>query len=728
MLALSFSNLASAGVFPTIKGQPSVGLNGHYIVGRWTPIWVSVDVDDIENLKETPVQLEVTAIDPDGNRVKYLAPELKLTRGGHRVEGLIKVGRLDGEIGISINGIAEKRYIPSENGDLRLALDPSTKLIVTVGDPQGFDFETVAPKRGEAAKSGPVVKIAGVKSDQLPTNQFAYDGITSLVLAQGPQLTLEQVNAIREWVAAGGRLVISLPQDPTAARSALFEWVPVQMNSEPAIVREFGGLEAYSGKNLRIPQTSTLSIPHITYGAGEVLAASRSIPYLVRVPYGLGSVTILTMDLTSSPLRDWKGLSPFCARLSGGNATVEITEKGTSKGSQLSSTGITDLSTQLHAIQEHFEKVRRVSPWFVMSWLLGLLFVIGPIDYLLVHRLLKRPSLTWVTFPMIAAVSVLLASSISSNANGITPRANQLNIVNIDVATGSVHGRHFVNIYSPATRQTSIKIEPESLIKQPATKPLAQTIWEGTPEAAFGGMVRKTGLERGATYEQNTSGELTQVPILQWSSKGLVCDSQSSAEGLVECNLKATATGSLSGTILHRFEKPIEDWMVVYQNRVYRSLKTRDDLKSLPLLPKQLWRLEQPGVFQRELRPYLTGILTMATPRFGSRSSETINQPTVYDSLSLDPFEFIRILTFHEEVGGERYTGLSNSLLNDQDCSHLLKLGRAILFGRLNQPIATIRQDNETLQPDRESTFVRLILPVAKSGELLKDLKRVVPD
>ena len=242
-------------------------------------------------------------------------------------------------------------------------------------------------------------------------------------------------------------------------------------------------------------------------------------------------------------------------------------------------------------------------------------------------------------------------------------------------------------------------------------------------------MLRERGIERGATYDQQANGELTDVPVIQWSSKSLVGDSVTSAEGLIESNLKATVTGSLSGTIIHRFAAPIEDWMVVYQNRVYRSLKTRDDTVSLPWAPKTVWRVEQPGNFQRELRPYLTGILTMATPKFGTRpSNEPFNQMSAYDSLSRDPFTLIRMLTFHDDVGGERYTGLTNQMLNDQDLSHLLKLGRAVLFGRINQPIAAIQLDRETLKPDRESSFVRLILPVARSGELLKDLKRVVPD
>ena len=722
LLGLILTNGAWAGALPEITGEPTVGWNGHYVVGRWTPVTVPIHVKSSDE-GPAQVQLVLSAVDPDGNRVRFHSPSMDLPEGEHRLEGLLKVGRMDGEIGISVNSVNETRGIPGRANWLRAPLKPSAKLIVTVGHPRGFDFEVDNPK------SRQVIKIAAVNASDLPANPLAFDSVSTLVLAGVTELADARSVAMRDWVASGGRLVISLPQDIAAARSSLPSWVPAQIGQEPVIVREFGGLEAFSGKNSRIPQRATLAIPQVTFDAGEVLASTRSIPYLIRVPYGTGSVTILAMDLTSTPLSEWKELSAFCSKLVGATTNSDALEKGGNRGSQLSSTGITDLSTQLHAIQEHFENVQRVTPWFVMSWLLALLILIGPIDYLIVHRLLKRPYLTWITFPFFAALSAFLATSLSWTVNGTASRENQLNIINVDVVSGLARGRHFVNVYSPRTSQSSIRIEPLALISDPQIKPTARLIWEGIPESSFGGMLRDSGLERGATYQQRPDGELTEVPIMQWSSKGLVADSLSSAEGLIESNLRASPTGSLTGTILHRFASPIEDWMIVYQNRVYRWLKTRDDAASFPLPPKQIWRVEQPGVFQRELRPYLTGILTMATPRYGSKSStDGVHQQSTYDPLSLDPFSVVRILTFHDEIGAEKYTGLTNQLLEDQDMSRLLKLGRAVLFGRIDQPLTVVRQDETILQPDRESSFVRLILPVTKSGEVLKNLKRVVPD
>lgn len=365
-----------------------------------------------------------------------------------------------------------------------------------------------------------------------------------------------------------------------------------------------------------------------------------------------------------------------------------------------------------------------------MGMLLVLMIVIGPLDYLMVNRVLNRPRMTWISYPLLVTGTALLASALAMKWNGTSRHANQLSIVNVDVATATASARHFVTIYSPSTTQTDIAVKPQPLSDTATGEPVVRLSWQGVPESAFGGMLRPLGIEQGGRYWQQADGMLTDIPVMQWSSKALVADSTQSVPGLVECDLKASATGRLTGTITHRFASPIEDWLVVYKNVVYRYLKQKDDAVSLPFPSRTAWRVEQPRVHSRELRPFLTGVFTMATPRFGAKATavDGSHQQSSYDPLSLDPASLVRVMTFHDEVGGDRYTGLSNLMLDGEDCSHLLKLGRAILFGRLQQSVSVIQQDQSTIEPDRQVSFVRLILPVTRSSEVIKDLRRVVPE
>lgn len=719
MLSCFLSRSVASANEPMTVGTPIVGWNGSYVVGRWTHVIVPVKLT-----QPMSVQLELIASDSDGNRVHFASSATDLSAGEHLLTGFVKVGRLDSDIRIRVNDQAEFRGIPGRTEWLNPPSTPSTRLILTVGEPAGFDFAT------DASINSQNVKVARVKAGELPIERNAYDSVASLVIAGMEDFSPEQVAALREWVATGGRLVLSLRQDSVQAARMIrqFEpWLPISVGDQPVTVREFGGLESFARKNIRIPHSSTLSIPSLRSEDGEVLAASRSDAFLIDAPYGMGSVMVLAMDLTSAPLRDWKALQSFCSRLTNLRSNEDVLEKAQSKGSQLSTTGITDLATQINATQDHFEKLRRVSPWTVMGLLIGLLFVVGPLDYLVVHRILRRPHLTWVTYPILVAVCGWLAAWLATSTNGAARHANQLDIINFDVATKRATGRHFVTLYSPTTTQSSFSLQPLPLIKDAKVEPTAASIWQGVPEATFGGILRHSSLEQGADYTRKPGGDLAALPLIQWSSKALVAQSSQSVEGLVDCKLKASATGRLTGTITHRLPVAIEDWMLVYKNVVYRYLKQKDDPESLPLPPNQTWRVEQPRVFTREIRPFMTGMITMATPRFGQTGiTDYANRQSNYNVLSRDPATVIRTLTFHDEIGADRYTGLTNLLLNDEDCSHLLRLGRAILFGRIDHRVATIQQDQSPLEPDRETTFIRLILPVAKSTEVLKGLQRVV--
>lgn len=716
---------ASAKERPVI-GTPKIGWDGHYLVGRWTRIVVPITVAE----SSAPVQLELTAVDSDGNRVHFRSAAAELAAGEHLLTGYVKIGRLDSDITIRVNEASEIRGSPGRTKWLEVPLLPSTQLIVTVGDPPGFDFETESSESSRSSDSGRAVKLARIKANELPTDPIAYDGVSSVVIAGTNEFSPAQVVALREWVATGGRMVLSLHQNFEIARRMMLpfaEWnMPISVGDQPVTVREFGGLESFARKNIHLPQTSTLSIPNLRCADGEVLAASRTDAFLVHAPYGVGSIMVLAMDLTSAPLREWKALPSFCANLCEVRLNADALDKGQSKGSQLSTTGITDLATQLNATQDHFDNLHRASPWHVLGLLLGLLFVVGPLDYLFVHRILKKPHFTWISYPILVAGCGLLASWLANSTNGSTRHANQLDIMTVDIATGRATGRHFVTLYSPVTTQSSIALKPLPLIDDAKVAPTTSVVWQGIPEPTFGGMLRKTSLEQGADYQRQPDGELINLPLLQWSSKALVAESSQSVEGLVDCSLKASATGRLTGTIRHRLPVAIEDWILVYKNVVYRHLKQRDDPQPLPLPPNQIFRVEQPRVFTREIRPYMTGMITMATPRFGqSNISDYSSHQTNYDVLSRDPAMLVRTMTFHDEIGADRYTGLTNQLLNDEDCSHLLKLGRAILFGRIKHRVAVIHQDQTTLEPDRESTFIRLILPVARPTEVIKELQRV---
>lgn len=764
----SSSSVSGNSVAPVRIEQVRVGWDGLYRVGRWTQV-----VAEVEVVTSGRFRLLVTTPDPDGHRVTFTSRLSEpLAAGRHVLRGLCKPGRLDAGFEVMVETDAEpKSLAPSAVAAWKSSsekvtaapksLVPGIRLVLTVGEPAGFSSgemsgsnaiaaETSVPKSSPAStKPGALdVIVLPMLANQLSDDGLAYDGVSLLVLSGPVKLVPDQVHALRDWIARGGRLALSLPTDPVAARdliAPLATWLPATVSDEAIVVREFSSLESYAGRNVRVPFAGRLSIPQIRITHGVILAGSRDNALLARAPYGLGSVTVLALDLTQPPLNGWAGVGALGRRLlSDVVSSEDLGDSKTAKHAQLSSTGVTDLATQLHAIQDDFAGVSRVSPWFVMG-LLGLfLILIGPVDYLLVHRLLKRPRATWITFPMWIVVVAIAAAQGAAAWNGTTLRVNQFHLINVDAATATVRSRLWTNLYSPVT--TSVAAVEASTVLAGSTEEIASrrslANWSGTPETAFGGMYRPAGIDIGRSaytlandLSQTVAAPVKSLPLVQWTSKELVTEVSGAATTLVESDLISSGSGRLTGTVTHRLPGALEDWLLVFGNRVYRQSKLRDDPVTIPLASRQLWRVEQPNVFQRELRPYLTGQITIATTEGAGKHASISHRQTQYDPLSLDAPSFARALTFHEEAGATKYTGLTNRLLEEEDLSHLIRLGRAVLFGRLKGSASALKLSDSTstsslqpVKPDREWTFVRLILPVIKVSEASRELESFDPN
>ena len=751
---------------PATAKQVHVGWNGAYFVGRWTPVVIDVDV-----ATESQYRLHVTAPDPDGHQVTFSSYSAgKLAPGRHQLRGFCKLGQfdfarsrtrpIDPDIEVRVDAdsspdpVLRWKSIAAGPTQLPPPLTPGTRLVVTVGELPGFTSVTMATEKPTSAEAqeatADAVHVVSASVEQLPVEALAYDGVSLLVLAGPVKLSTEQSIALRDWIARGGRVVLSLPAKPETVQEVLeplTNWLPVTVTNEPIVVREFSSLEAYAGRNVRVPFAGRLSVPKVGSKHGAILAGSRDDALLVRAPYGFGSVTVLALDLTQPPLSQWTGVTALGRRLLGDVTTLEdLGDVRKAKRAQLSSTGVTDLATQLHGIQDSFDGVTRVSPWFVMGMLGLLLVVIGPLDYLLVHRLLRRPRATWITFPLWIAIAAVLASHGATLWNGTTLRANQFHLVNVDASTGTYRSRLWTNLYSPVTASLSCfhasLIIPAVSIEEANTSQ-SHISWSGIPESAFGGMYREPGIELGRGRYSRTNDLLYELPLVQWSSKSLLTEGTGSRKNLIESDLTSSGSGRLTGTLTHRFNGDLEDWFLVYGNRVYRHSKTRDDAKTLPLASGRVWRVEQPNVFQRELRPFLTGQITVATRKDNSVYQDVSHRQAVYDPLSLHVHNLARMLTFHDEAGGTKYTGLTNRLLEEEDLSHLLKLGRVILFGRLNSSTSDLSIQRmarsgpldtndlsrlEDVKPNCETTFVRLVFSVTKVGDEPRQLESLDPD
>ena len=753
---------ASSNSGPSLEIEKiEIGFLGWYKVGEWTPLYVTV-----RSAVERNVQIVVDAPDPDDNVTSLPGPVVGLKPGTSvRLETCFRTGRLKGELRLGIRDSdgqtlqARKLRPPSSaasisatsgsatpGGDGQPELRPALKLDAPVWLTLGkFDLAAAFADSAASGKQSPGDNSDSTRDpllarfdspSQLPTDARALQSVDLMIIPTGrpaaggesvlDQLTATQSALLQEWVRMGGQLLISVGAETDAfEKSPLAGWVPIKIDGRLPL-RQLSGFESFSGRNAplkvsgTIPAARLASLPRANVVISDT---SNPNPLIGSVPFGFGRVTIVAVDIDRPPLSTWPALKVVLQKLSrGGTGTFKAAARKTNR--QLTHVGVSDLATQFQASTENFSNVRRPSYWWIMGLILLYVAIIGPVDYLLVHRLLKRPELTWVTFPILMCAGIASAALYADRANGRDLQINQFDLVDLDVSTGTVRSNTWVSLYSPQHQRFSIDVEPvaQAQFGQPTTgasgadKSAVRLSWMGVPENSVGGMYRTGASFGGRGYRFGLhSSNVENIPVPHWSTKTLSAEWRSqSTQPVVDARLEDFGTGKLRGTLAHHFESPLEDCLVVASGWAYLPLTAGATLQ-----PGAVWALDGgKNVLQRDLRALLTGErLTRFKKTEAVNSTEITTTTETYDPLGRDFDQQVRMITFHEAAGGSDYTGLSHTALRALEMTDLMQLGRAVLIGRLKSSPAKssparIVIDGGPVEPVDHETWVRLVLPV----------------
>lgn len=701
--------------------------------GVWTCLKVQlVSTESVE------CRIEATAVDPTGNPAVFPSANLKLAANRETAASLFFMpGSLEGTVTlkvVSLDGgvIASRRLasaeIASEETDFTIVQHtvPIWTIVGTIGSATGKSDQQSIQK----AVTARGVHLTSLKSSDLPTHWRAYSATSTVFLAGDFALTAEQSAALNQWVLNGGHVVAVVgTRVEEVSSSAIADWLLDDQEIVASSLSDLSGLEAFAKSSFRIPIAARIkgSINKSRDGADLVVGIEGSL--LTRSAHGFGRITILGVDLDRAPLSRWRALENFVATVA--DLPPVANDEG-SAGQRISHSGIAEMATQFQIGMETLPQVGERSTLSVLGLVLLFLVVIGPLDYFLVHRLLKKPGLTWLTFPAIVVGAGLLAGSVAGGANGDDIRSRMCELIDLDADSGFVRQSVWSTVYSPEHRRYRIQIEhdPGALVKDQAavsaddSSSLRQSTgwlhWIAAPESNFGGMYRAAGLNLGGAGYQFSEGlsGIDNLPISAASDRILASSATFTVSpDLFELNLKQAGTGHLSrdSTFTHHLPGPIEDWVLVYGNRIYFHdfLKGEDLLGSSAIEPGVVWSSTGKTTGGRELRSFLTGARFQKTGRKSSGNGEEFEHTHVeWDRRATDLQTIVRMITFHELAGGRDYTGLQNAAFSELEMSDSMPLDRAVLFGRVSVPSATLQIDGQPLKPDQQESFIRVLLRV----------------
>ncbi len=715
-----------------------LGWQGAVRLGRWNQATVTFELSEPAQLS-----LECRALDPEGHTARYSNGWQACQPGLVRLKMPFQLGRINAPLELHLIHAGEPNttlwqatYRPQTDGGWT-PLVLSDRLVITTSRLR--DLGELATPVGTPGRSGlRLIELDSV--DALPRESAAYQAVDWLCLAGPPPTDPTFRATLATWVKSGGRLFVSLP----AARdqwTAATEWLPVTLGPEPAVIRELTSMEAFAGRNLRLPYTGRLEVPRLVKPDGITHAASREDPLLVQIPWGLGEVVVLTMDVTAAPLGKWDALPQFLQQVWALDRRETLSKESTQSGplGPLTSTGISDLASQLQATQEYFPEIARPAPWWTMGWMLALLVLVGPLDYLLTHYVFRRPRWTWTTLVIWSMGLAAYAASSATTWNGTAIRRNTLDVIDYDATSGQLRGQTWVTDYAPRTSRLQSTWIPKTAAWGGATPPLPQTErlygWSSFPETGTGGLYRPGGSEWGRTdYRVDMrDGTIHDLPTLQWSTRTLTGTWTEQTPGLLESRLENSGLGRLTGELTHHLPGTLYDWMLAYGGRVYQLHPSRTSAEVVPLEPNVTLSTDNPLLLQGDLRGLLTRTIT--TQEVGAKKEterRIVQEQTRYDPTDRDPLRLWQVITFHRAAGGREYTGLSNDALFDHDLSRQLELGHAVLFGRLVGPPEAAASVIESMprleQAGRTDVYMRLVIPVKRGDEVVRALPKFKKD
>jgi hypothetical protein len=683
------------------------GIGGICKAGFWSPIWL--------NLKAGPAgaagALEIVTPDGDNVPVVYGVSEADaLAIGPHQSASLlryVKLGRENAPIAVRLRN-GERVVWSQELAGLPPRLAATQELIVGIGDDLNLN-EAIASSRRSPELS--LVVAQTQSAAELPDQWLGYEGVDWVVLAVGDgeslqALSTQQRDALLLWLRLGGRLIVSVGRGGEQLAAADSPWnvlLPGKL-VEVSPLRDRAGLEAFT--NVELPweddefrRTRPL-VTRLTEIDGPVLVdevgSGTDRPLAARAAYGLGEVVFIGLDLAHPGFARWPGRPKLLSNILGsGYAGGDDARAEHRRG--LAHLGYDDLTGQLRAALDQFPGVTLVSFTTVSVITAVYLLLIGPADFLILSRLNIPRQVTWLTFGLLAVACVGVAWMLGRATHGEAACVNQLEIVDLDAKLGVVRGTGWAHWYSPQTARVTLAGQSAVPWATPDGGALA---WQGLPGSAIGGLAsRQRPLVAGEPYRIGQPGRTARIeglPVQCASSKSLALRWWGTWPPAAVAPLARNSFGALDGEVTNPLPVALTDCLVAFEDKLYRLGK---------LAPGQSVDLGGRTPLNLEAR------ITQRTIE-GSREVSTL-----WKRDSTDLARIVQMLMFHEAAGGRNYTGLTHRYQPYLDLSGHLKLNRALLVGRADEPATRLEPAGESAgiagRTDGQAWF-RIAIPVSE--------------
>jgi hypothetical protein len=303
----------------------------------------------------------------------------------------------------------------------------------------------------------------------LPRRWIGFEGVDVIVLSTSDsqfvhdlldRTNKDRLDAIRDWVLHGGRLIVSLSASKNVEQRIdllnRLDIIDVEMQKQPVSWPSLSVVGSWATQKLRLDKalpdlaaegghtidtawfkikTGARSRPDVDVRrpGGEGTPDPDAKPLIMNAPYGRGRVMLTAFDLDEPPFTNWVGQEVFWQNIQKGVKFAPQVDDAASKRQNAFAFQDQeyDLATKLQRGLETIDDVPVVSFGWVALFILLYIVIVGPLDYFFLKKVVKRLELTWITFPVIVITISVAAYVVAYLLKGNDVKINKLDVVDV---------------------------------------------------------------------------------------------------------------------------------------------------------------------------------------------------------------------------------------------------------------------------------------------------------
>jgi hypothetical protein len=427
---------AQAQATVTITAQ--AGLGGFCKVDKWLPVHVTVENTgaDINARVQASYKNSLDGQTASGIDISLPATSRKEFFLYVTPQGLMRT--------FNVSVLDGNKVLAKTNLNVNCASDPTLFGLLTDNPSTYTILNNVRPLTG-------ATKTVHLNISDLPDRAQGWGMLDALIISNVDTgtLTPEQKQALKLWLANGGKLFITGGIQWQSTTAGLSEFMPIKLTSTQKVMG-LPALSAYAMETTPL-EAETILATGATQTGANILVAQNDIPVLIENQIGYGKVYYFAADPGLQPLNNWDGMQAIYEHL----LAFQSPKPAWAMGSWDSYQSSTALSTLPELALPSFV--------YICCWLGLYITVIGPINYFILRRI-KRTELAWVTVPVLVIIFTSLAYFSGYLYRGTRPILNRIMLAQAWQGVDQAQTTALVGVYSPTRTSYTVESQDQFLI------------------------------------------------------------------------------------------------------------------------------------------------------------------------------------------------------------------------------------------------------------------------